>query len=126
MSVRLKSPYEMAADIYSIEPCARSFLEDLSVHLTNGFVFSTPTCFFMGRPVRRDGDVCDVVNPRVSFVNPDCFHVYLAAGRLEEILEFTKGELRWEWFSWERNNKLRFYRKERFLKLCQYLMRQFA
>lgn len=106
----IQSPYERAKSVYESEPCARTFMADLQLHLARGYVFNTPRLFLMGRPVRRSGDPRDIVNPLVDFLNPDCWHVYLAAGDMGEFFKFEPFEL--QWFSWERNNRLRFYNRE--------------
>jgi hypothetical protein len=49
------TPIEQAAAVYEREHCPRTLREDLELHLLNGYVFSTPTCFLMGRPVVREG-----------------------------------------------------------------------
>lgn len=107
----LQSPYELAESVYQSEPCARSFMEDLRLHMLHGYVFNTPRLFLMGRSVSKLGDAGSIVDPTVSFNNADCWHIYLAAGDLSEFFKFEPFPL--PWFSWERNNKLRFYRRER-------------
>ena len=113
----LQSPYEIAKCVYENEPCARTFMEDLQLHLAHGYVFNTPRLFLMGRPVSRDGDTCDIVCPVVCYSVPDCWMVYLAAGDISEFFKFEPFEL--QWFCWERNNKLRFYRRERLIWLLK-------
>lgn len=118
----VQSPYELARKIYQQEPCARTFREDLEQHLRTGYVWSSPRTFIMGRPVRRSGDRADIVTPHVTFDNPDCWHIYLAAGELYEFFRLEPFEL--PWFSWERHNVLRFYRRERVIQLCLHFARQ--
>jgi len=47
----MPSPVERAAQVYQREECASSFQSDLEAHLLNGYVFSTPQAFAMGRPL---------------------------------------------------------------------------
>lgn len=57
------TPVEQAAAVYLSEPCARTFREDLELHLLNGVVYSTPTAFIMARYVARDWPALSVVDP---------------------------------------------------------------
>src|SRR5689334_6772592 len=45
------TPFLQAAAVYEREPCARTFEEDLYLHLMHGTVISTPEVFAMVRPV---------------------------------------------------------------------------
>lgn len=104
------NPIAQARLVYALEPCARSFLDDLEAHLGLGFVYSTPDFFVMGRPVQRSAPAHLIIDPSVSFERSvcDCWHVYLAAGNLGK----AWGILPWplEWLSFERKNELRFYK----------------
>jgi hypothetical protein len=100
-------PIERAMQVYQLEPCARTFGEDLRLHLLNGYVFNTPTMFLMGRPVSSDAAPRLIVDPAVSFDRPDAWLVYLLAGDLREALDFIPYPL--EKICLERLNKLRFY-----------------
>lgn len=112
------TPAEQAAAVYEREACARSFREDLEAHLLNGYVFSTPTAFVMGRPVRHDADPALIVDPWHVF--PEAEHtgwlVYLAAGSLREIVSFEPKPL--DFFLWERENVLRCFYAATVKRLC--------
>lgn len=103
------SPYEQAKAVYDREPCARSFAQDLELHMRGGFVFSRPDFFVMGRPVISTMQHAFIVNPAYRFHSAecDCWHVYLFAGNIAR----AWGVLPWPLplFSWERKNELRFY-----------------
>lgn len=101
------TPYTLARSVYDAEPCARTFEVDLIAHLALGYVVSTPEVFAMFRPVHRDGGE-GIVDPFVSFPDPDCWHIYLAAGDISLIHGFIPHPL--PWVSWERKNRLRFHR----------------
>lgn len=109
------TPVEQAAKVYETEDCPRTFGEDVEAHLLCGYVFSTPTVFAMGRPVRRDVLASTIVNPYVMFPKDDCdaWLVYLVAGDLREALGYLPYPL--PWIGWERGNVLRWYRTERLL-----------
>ena len=61
------TPLELALRVYQTEPCAHTFAEDLDAHLTNGYVFSTPDYFIMGRPVVRSAPSTHNLDPFVSY-----------------------------------------------------------
>ncbi len=98
-----------AAKVYEREPCARTFQEDLEMHLLVGFVLSTPTHFIMARPVDRYAAHEDIISPSIPF-RPEacnCWHIYLAAGDMRQFWDFYP--VRYPWVSWEKRNRLRFY-----------------
>jgi hypothetical protein len=103
------SPLMMARLVYQKEECARTFEEDLKWHLENGFVFSRPDFFVMGRPV-RSWDRQELITGLYRFPSGqcDCWHVYLMAGNVAR----AWGMLPWDLptISYERNNVLRFHR----------------
>jgi len=109
-------PYERARDIYLSEPCVRTFEEDFHNHLRHGVVVSTPRAFVMARRADRWADPRDIVDSAHVFDGGDCLHIFLASGDLREIVRLLElsdhvhGRL--EWLSWERDNVLRFYRRE--------------
>lgn len=101
------TPFERAQLVYKHEPCLRSFPEDLSLHLHFGWVISTPTVFLMGRPVRHDAHYSQIIDPSHTFDDPDCWFVYLCAGRLRDVFRFLPWPL--PFVCWERNNNLRVF-----------------
>ncbi|HYF36780.1 MAG TPA: hypothetical protein VD994_15905 [Prosthecobacter sp.] len=108
------TPFHAAQQVYQRELCARDFWTDLHLHLTHGYVFSTPTAFLMGRPVERMAPHHQITNPAHHFQSPDAWLVYLAAG--DGIREFFRYEpFPLPYFGWERNNKLRFYERNKLL-----------
>ena len=78
------TPAEQAAAVYERETCARSFREDIEAHLLNGYVFSTPTMFIMGRAVDRLAPRELIVDPWHTFPEADrnAWLIYLAAGNV--------------------------------------------
>lgn len=111
------TPVELAAAVYTQEPCVRTFREDLEAHLLNGYVFSTPGSFVMGRPVCSSAPRGDIVNPWVRFekAESDAWLVYLMAGDVAEAVGLLPYPL--PRMGWERGNVLRFWLTERFLKI---------
>lgn len=114
------TPVEQAAAVYEREECARTFREDLEAHLLNGYVFSTPTMFMMGRPVRHDAPPEDLVNPWVVFPREECdaWMVYLAAGNLAEFWTVEPFPLVYVIF--ERQNVLRCFYAKHVKRLCSF------
>lgn len=106
------SPAWQAALVYEKEPCARTFRQDLELHLLNGYVVSTPEYFIMGRPIHKDSPQECIVDPSFPFnkADWDCWHVYLMAGDFSKVFDFYPFPL--EWVSWERKNVLRFFKTE--------------
>jgi hypothetical protein len=105
------TPIEEAAAVYDREPCVRTFNEDLHGHYLNGFVLSTQDIFYMARPVNKSAHPWDICNPYVRFAPEecDCWHVYMFAGKGKLMDVFNYAPLAYEWGSFERHNKLRFY-----------------
>lgn len=103
------TPVEQAKQVYQQEPCARTFEEDIHLHLMHGYVFSTPYYFVMGRAVLRGGCPNEIVNSTFLYApwRCDCWHVYLFAGDMNKALSMFPYPL--PWVSFERQNKLRFY-----------------
>lgn len=103
------TPVERAAAVYEREPCSYTFKEDLEFHLLNGFVFSRPDFFVMGRPVVRSAPA-DIITGHHRFHSSDCdtWHVYLVAGNMARMWDMLPWEL--PFVSIERGNVLKFYR----------------
>lgn len=118
------SPVAAALQVYREEPCARTFHEDLWLHLCYGYVLSTPTTFVMCRPVCSSAPLDQVVDPRRVFEAPDCWHIYLLAGDFDEALTHLPYELKY--VSWERDNKLRRYPLQKLVRLRDEKFRMFT
>jgi hypothetical protein len=86
------SPVERAKNLLG-----ESWREDLEAHLLNGYVFSTPTLFAMGRPVPRG---VDVYGPWRTWPveESDSWFVWCAVGPLAELLKVLPHDL--PWISW--------------------------
>jgi hypothetical protein len=102
-------PIYQAAMVYQREPCARTFQEDLDIHLMTGYVYSTPEYFVMGRAVSSKAPESQIVDPRVPFPDDecDCWMVYLAAGDLTQL--FKHDLVGYPYVCWEKRNKLKIY-----------------
>lgn len=104
------TPFEAAINVYATEPCVRTFSEDLEAHFRHGYVFNTPDYFYMARPVHKGANHHDIVNPYVTYPDHlcDCWHVYLFAGDMTAL--FAQAPRKFKWASFERHNRLRYYR----------------
>lgn len=117
------TPFEKAARVYWNEPCRRLFIDDLTLHMKNGFVFSTPEFSLMGRAVRKDALESLIVDPSSVFERSqaDCWHIYLFAGDLTKASTIMPWPL--PWISIERKNELRFYPLAAMARLASLLSR---
>jgi hypothetical protein len=110
------TPIDQARRVYRLEPCARTFDQDLSWHLDHGFVFSTPEFFVMGRPVNSGAKPEIIVGlNRFPATVCDAWHVYLMAGDMSK----AWGILPWELplVTIERRNVLKVYRLDSIRRL---------
>ena len=108
-------PILRAASVYELEECARSFKEDLALHLLYGYVFSTPDLFMMGRAVDKNAPEEEIKDPAFVFERPNAWLVHLAAGG-DGPLSFLEHEpYCLPFIGWEKRNILRFYRREQLL-----------
>lgn len=108
------SPAERARAVYDQEACARSFVQDVELHMLHGYVFASPDYFIMGRGVNSDASDVLVVNPAFIFPreSQDCWMVYLAAGKNAYRQFFKHMPYPLPLVCWERKNKLRYYSLE--------------
>lgn len=120
--IKLMTPYERIAQRYQMYPQAQSFEWYVEHHLKNGFVFSRPDFFVMGRPVCRYAPASLITEPTYLF-DPDqcdCWYVFAMAGDLTHVWDILPWEL--EYVAWERIldscRELRFYKSDRIQNLC--------
>ena len=116
------NPVIEARRVYDREECARSFEADLEAHLMVGFVFSTPSVFVMGRPVLSTAPPAEILDPWQTWPREkaDCWHVWLAAGKLAEMWRHLPYIL--PWISFERDNRLRLHWFESLRKTFNHIM----
>lgn len=106
------TPVEQAADFYLRTGQPRTFREDLEAHLLNGYVFSTPDCFLMARPVSSRADITVLADPFHTFDHDehDTWLVWLAAGSMVSVKKYlTDPPYALPQVAWARHNRLRFY-----------------
>ncbi len=106
------TPFDQAAEVYEREPCASTFEQDLIAHMRNGYVFSTPRYFIMGRPVDSQAEDALLLNPEHKFERIDAWLVWLYAGDIQQALSILPHDLPYVLF--QRKNELRRYSLSRF------------
>ena len=117
------SPFAQAQLIYEREDCAYTFAEDLLWYLENGYVWNSPGCFAMARPVwiptvripieAEDLFIKGIVG-RMGYSRPNCWHCHIVAGSIREGLSKLPFEL--PYISFERENIFRYYESVKFMK----------
>lgn len=111
------TPAERIHALYS--DTERSFRGDLEQHLLNGYVFSTPEFFLMGRPVDSKASMEEINDPSVVFPRDrqDCWVVYAYAdimgnsvrGLVKNVLTMMPYPLPLVCWQRKRHDRLRFY-----------------
>lgn len=109
-------PLDELRAVYQEGESARTLEVDLGLHLANptAYVHSTPDLFAMGRPVRMSADLDLILDPSLSFENPDCWWVWAAAGDLGAIAKLVPYWL--PVIGFERGDVARFWDLEVFLR----------
>lgn len=108
------SPLALARRVYETEPCARSFDDDLQLHLRHGIVLSTPTCFAMIRPVWSRWSHEILQSPWWADPDGDCWMMWLAAGDITPVWDLGPSK---SLVAWEQRNVLRIMPYDRFRRL---------
>ena len=107
------TPFLEAQAVYEREACARSFYEDLYLHLIWGYVASSPTFFAMIRPVWREWPIEWKRDPERVAHDGDSWWVWLVAGDMAEAIQHLP-DVR-QWIEYERLNVPRAFPLARFL-----------
>jgi hypothetical protein len=108
MSSVHKTPLDLAQRIYETEWCARTFPQDLCLHLRHGWVLSSPSFFMMGRPVLHTAPESLILDPTHRFDNADAWLVWVAAGsHPRELIRHMPFQL--PYLGWQKRNRLRWY-----------------
>lgn len=106
------TPFEQARTVYDHESCARTFAEDLQLHLHHGYVVSTPTTFAMARPVGRHWSYKSLADPSMVDPQGNCWWIWMLSGELREALSWLPDQR--EWIGYERKNVPRFFLSAKF------------
>lgn len=109
------TPYERARRVYETEACARSFEEDVFLHLQHGYVIARPDAFAMARPVWKHWSYRELASPWIVAPEGDCWWIWLLAGDMREAMKWLPDAHR-PWVGYERVNVPRFVRRERLVR----------
>jgi hypothetical protein len=93
------------------------FEEKLGEHLKHGYVYNSPECFIMGRPVDSKADSDDILDYSKEFSEPDCWYVCLAVGikKLNDLINLMPYDL--PLVGWQRmSGDIRYYNTKRLKK----------
>ncbi len=102
------TPLDLARRIYDREWCSGTFPQHLVLHLTHGWVISTPQFFMMGRPVLHTAPESLILDIAHKFDDPDAWLVWAAAGtHPRELIRHMPFPL--PHIGWQKRNRLRWY-----------------
>jgi hypothetical protein len=87
----IHSPIRLAIDAAARDPLPVDFETAVWIHAFQGLLISNPRVFLMARPVSTRWSSNDFDDPMriASRDEADCWHVYLAAGRLPELMRLA-------------------------------------
>jgi hypothetical protein len=100
LTSNLMTPVEQAATLR--RNAGANFTDELEAHLLNGFVFSTPIAFLMGRPVPKGVEIRSVWD---TWPKAECnaWFVWLAVGDAWRLMDLMPYEL--PWVGWARQGR---------------------
>ena len=83
------TPLDRIAEFYRANPQEESFEYYLNWHLENGFVFSTPQFFVMGRAIKKYANEAATLHGIENFAvweraEQNCWYVHAMAGDIEK------------------------------------------
>ena len=115
------TPYAQTVADWQARPRPYSLRHYEDVHKRQGFLFSTPEFYVMGRPVRKYAPMEQILDVEHVFATGtcDCWYVFLMAGDTRKAWSILPYEL--PWMCWQRDNdpldELRFYETRRLMRL---------
>lgn len=118
------SPYEIIAQKYFTNPQEAQFADYVEWFLRNGYVYSTPDYFVMGKNCRRtapEEHICDCTHV-FDENNSDCWYIFAMAGNIGKCLSVMPYPLPWLAFERLIDNKreLRFYQTSDIKRLTDF------
>lgn len=117
----MRSPYEIVATDWNRRPRAMSLDTLERTYKSSGFVFSTPSFYVMGRPVRKYAPIEHILDDTYYFDHDTCdtWFIAIMAGDIKAAWRILPWEL--PWMAWVRDNdpldELRFYETRRLMRL---------
>jgi hypothetical protein len=104
------TPYEQAARAHQAPP---SFREAIEAHAYCGHVLITPALFVLARRVHSSWEPERIYDPWLTDPEGDTWHVWLAAGDMNEALRLMPYPL--PWIGYEHRGRLRIINANRLL-----------
>lgn len=114
--------FEALEKLYAQKGAEEPFANYVIEHAKNGFVYSTPDFFVMGRPVVRSASEAVIRDATHAFPPAECdaWFVHAAAGNIPKMWATMPWPL--EWIGWTRLrdplDELTFVRTESLKRLC--------
>jgi hypothetical protein len=105
------TPCEKARKVHDADPDNYPFWWVVMTHFRVGVVISTDEVFMLARPVDLSAHHRDFDDPSITYSNPNCWHVYLAAGNLARMSDLLPNDL--PFVSYVRKNSLRHKRRKK-------------
>ena len=112
-------PFDQIAALYKRYPQPRTFEEDLTAHISTGYVHITPDTFLMGRGINRQAPPDLIANPWHTFPidQQDTWLVFAYSGYSRNFLAFLPYPLKW--VAWQRRGRpLRFHELSKIQAKC--------
>ena len=112
-------PFDQIAALYDRYPQPRTFEEDISAHITTGYVISTPEYFLMGRAVNKHAAPHLIADPWYPFPREqhDTWLVFSYSGYSRNFFSFIPYPLKW--VAWQRRGRsLRFHELSKIQAKC--------
>lgn len=99
-------PYQIAYAAYHEEPPGLTWEKMMAAHLNQlaAYLICTPDLFIAARIVKSEWDDATLLDPRRSDFTGDTFHIYVAAGRLADMVPLIPIAIRprLAWFTFQR------------------------
>lgn len=111
------TPYQQAQALYMRFPelvAGRTLQDDIALHVTHGFVWSSPTAIILAKLTHSSYNPEQVARYWLKPAQADCWFVYLAAGDLREF--FRVAPLKLPFACFYRRGKFRRYPLDRLEK----------
>jgi hypothetical protein len=115
------SPYERTLADWAKRPRDHSLAWYEEVHKRQGFVFSTPAFYIMGRPVMKYAPIPHILDVEhvFDFEQCDTWFIFVLTGETRQAWSIMPWEL--PFMCWSRDNdptgELRFYETRRLMRL---------
>lgn len=100
------SPFERMTEKFGKAGFGDRFVPDLWLHLTHGYVVSTPDAFAMARPVWSHWGSAEMADITLTAPEGDCWHIWALSGDLGEAVRWLPCSKKWLAFARRGHPKL--------------------